>query len=177
MLIVALGDLVLDVVVRLRQPLAAGGDASAQITLEAGGQAANVAAWAATYGARARWIGKRADDDAGRIAASRLESRGVELEGAVAVAGNGVIVSLVDPGGERSMCPDRGVATELTPDELEPGWLQRRGLAARIGIRALPATAPRCRAPGRRARPRLGCTRQRRPGVVERDTRLGPGER
>jgi sugar/nucleoside kinase (ribokinase family) len=124
MLIVTLGDLVLDVVVRLRQPLAPGGDASAQIALEAGGQAANVAAWAAAYGARSRWIGKRADDDAGRIASSRLESRGVELAGAVAAAGNGVIVSLVDPGGERSMCPDRGVATELTPAELDAGWVR-----------------------------------------------------
>ncbi len=122
--IVTLGDLVLDVVVRLEQPLAPGADASASIVLEAGGQAANVAAWAVDCGAPARWVGKRGDDDAGRLAEARLRARGVELAGVTVPAGNGVIVSLVDPDGERTMCPDRGVATELTPAEVEPGWLE-----------------------------------------------------
>ncbi len=47
-----LGDLVLDVIVRLRQPLAPGADAASEITLSAGGQAANVAAWVAALGGR-----------------------------------------------------------------------------------------------------------------------------
>lgn len=123
MRIVSLGDLVLDVVVRLQQPLATGADATSQITLEAGGQGANVAAWAAELGASATWIGKRADDEAGRIAAARLTSYGVDLAGPVAPAGNGIVVSLVDGEGERTMCPDRGVATTLAPAEIDPGWL------------------------------------------------------
>jgi sugar/nucleoside kinase (ribokinase family) len=123
MRVVSLGDLVLDVVVRLRQPLALGADATSDITVTTGGQAANVAAWVAALGGSARWLGKRADDDAGRLAATRLERLGVELTGPVLPGGSGVIVSLVAPDGERSMCPDRGVATLLEPGELEPAWL------------------------------------------------------
>jgi sugar/nucleoside kinase (ribokinase family) len=124
MLVVSLGDLVLDVVVRLRQPLARGADAAAAIDLSTGGQGANVAAWIAALGGRARWLGKRADDDRGRLAAATLERLGVELVGPVTDRGGGVIVSLVDPDGERSMCPDRGVGPSLRPDELAPAWLE-----------------------------------------------------
>jgi sugar/nucleoside kinase (ribokinase family) len=123
MRVVSLGDLALDVVVRMRGPLARGADTAADVTLAAGGQGANVAAWAAALGAEARWLGKRAADGAGRLAADELERRGVELVGPVAEAGNGVVVSLVEGGGERSMFPARGVATELRADELEPAWL------------------------------------------------------
>lgn len=120
MRVVSLGDLVLDVVVQLDQPLALGADASSRIRLSAGGQGANVAAWVAALGGDAAWLGKRADDDAGRLAAGKLRELGVELLGPVAESGNGVIVSLVGPDGERSMCPDRGIATELHPNELTP---------------------------------------------------------
>jgi sugar/nucleoside kinase (ribokinase family) len=86
--------------------------------LSAGGQAANVAAWVASLGGEARWLGKRADDEAGRIAAGRLRALGVELMGPVVPEGNGVIVSLVAPDGERTMCPDRGVAVDLRADDV-----------------------------------------------------------
>lgn len=119
MLVVTLGDLVLDVIVRLGQPLAPGADATSRITLGAGGQAANVAAWVAALGGDARWLGKRADDLAGRAAAAELAGRGVALAGPVEAVGNGVVVSLVEPDGARSMCPDRGVAVELRPAEVE----------------------------------------------------------
>jgi sugar/nucleoside kinase (ribokinase family) len=118
MLVLSLGDLVLDVIVRLQQPLALGADADSRITLGAGGQGANVAAWVAAVGERARWLGKRADDLAGRAAASQLTGLGVELTGPVEPAGNGVIVSLVEPDGSRSMCPDRGVAIDLHAEEV-----------------------------------------------------------
>ncbi len=111
MIAVCFGDLVLDVIVRLRQPLAPGADATSRIVLRPGGQAANVAAWIAELGGQARFVGKRGDDDAGRLAASRLAAYGVELVGPVEPDGNGVIVSLVTADGDRSMCSDRGVAT------------------------------------------------------------------
>jgi sugar/nucleoside kinase (ribokinase family) len=123
MRVVSLGDLALDVVVRIRGEIARGADTPADVSLSAGGQGANVAAWVAALGAEARWLGKRAADETGRLAAGELERRGVELAGPVAPEGNGVVVSLVDGGGERSMFPARGVATELSPDELDPAWL------------------------------------------------------
>ena len=123
MKVVSLGDLVLDVVVRIRSDVARGADTPAAISLSPGGQGANVAAWTAALGASAAWLGKRAADPAGRLAADALASLGVELAGPVAPKSNGVVVSLVERGGERSMFPDRGVATTLEPDELRPEWL------------------------------------------------------
>ena len=122
MTICCLGDLVLDVVVRLEQPLATGADATSRIVLRPGGQAANVAAWIADLGGTARFVGKRGADDAGMLAASRLLELGVELVGPVATEGNGVVVALVDPSGERTMCSDRGVAVDLRPEEIDGAW-------------------------------------------------------
>jgi sugar/nucleoside kinase (ribokinase family) len=123
MRVVSLGDLALDVVVRADGDVARGADTPASVSLSAGGQGANVAAWVAALGGTARWLGKRASDAAGRLAAEQLESLGVELAGPVAAAGNAVIVSLADRDGERSMFPDRGVAVELRPDDLRSEWL------------------------------------------------------
>ena len=123
MRVVTLGDLVLDVVVRVRDDVARDADTPATISLSAGGQGANVAAWVAALGETARWLGKCADDPAGRLAAEQLRSHGVELVGPLESVGNGVIVSLTDRTGERSMFPDRGVATQLEPEELRPEWL------------------------------------------------------
>ena len=122
MMICCLGDLVLDVIVRLEQPLATGADATSRIVLRPGGQAANVAAWVAALGGRSRFVGKRGADDAGVLAASRLLDLGVELVGPVEPEGNGVIVSLVHPSGQRTMCADRGVAPDLRPEEIEEAW-------------------------------------------------------
>lgn len=122
MTICCLGDLVLDVIVRLEQPLARDADATSRIVLRPGGQAANVAAWIAELGGSSRFVGKRGADDAGLLAASRLVELGVELIGPVTTDGNGVIVALVDPSGERTMCSDRGVATDLRPDEIDAAW-------------------------------------------------------
>jgi sugar/nucleoside kinase (ribokinase family) len=124
MRVVSLGDLVLDVVVRMQTGVARGADTPARVSLSAGGQGANVAAWAAALGATSRWLGKRAADAAGLLAADQLEALGVELLGPVEATGNGVIVSLADPDGERSMFPDRGVATRLEADELRREWLE-----------------------------------------------------
>src|SRR5687767_7696187 len=122
MLVCTLGDQTLDVVVRLSGPIAAGGDTDAEILVAPGGQAANVAAWAAALGARARTIGKRGADDAGRLVRAGLEARGVEVLGPEE-GRNGVICSLVSPDGARSMAADRASGGELRADELEEAWL------------------------------------------------------
>ena len=122
MLVCTIGDLTLDVVVRVAAPLAIGGDTNAAIRFTPGGQAANVAAWAAALGADARFIGKRGADEPGRLALAGLEAARVQVLGP-AEGRNGVICSLVSPDGERSMAADRLAAAELRPDEVEPGWL------------------------------------------------------
>jgi len=119
-----LGDLLLDVIVRLEQPLEPGTDAAAQTRTGAGGQAANVAAWAAALGAEARFVGKRGDDPAASLAAGELARLGVTVFGPVVPGRNGVVVSIVGEEGERAMASDRGVAPTLSADELEPAWFE-----------------------------------------------------
>jgi sugar/nucleoside kinase (ribokinase family) len=123
-MIVTLGDLLLDVVVRLSQPLAEGADADAVTRLGPGGQAANVAAWIAELGGRTRFVGVRADDDAGALAARGLEAYGVEVAGPVVAGRTGTIVSLVAADGARTMASDRGVSPEFRLEQLDPGWLE-----------------------------------------------------
>ena len=122
-MIVSLGDLLLDVIVRLRQPLAEGADADAITRLGPGGQAANVAAWVAELGGQARFVGKRAGDEAGGIAAHGLERYGVEIRGPLVDGRTGTVVSLVAEDGARTMATDRGVSPEFRVDELDPAWL------------------------------------------------------
>jgi sugar/nucleoside kinase (ribokinase family) len=121
--IATLGDVMLDVIVRLEEPLAPGGDVRAATRAGAGGQAANVAAWAASFGAEARCIAKRGDDATGELVARELATRGVELVGPVAAGATGVVVSVVGGDGERSLASDRGVAPSLEPSEIDAAWL------------------------------------------------------
>lgn len=124
MLVCAVGDLLLDVIVRLETPIAPDTDTYGRTWVGAGGQAANVAAWAAALGGRGRFVGKRARDPVGRLVAAELEARGVELAGPEEERGTGTVVSLAAPDGSRSMLSDRGIAPELAPEELDPAWLE-----------------------------------------------------
>jgi sugar/nucleoside kinase (ribokinase family) len=118
MLICCVGDAVLDVIVRLDGPLAAGDDTRARTALRPGGQAANVAAWSAALGAEARLVARLGTDAAGALVREQLASRGVTAVG-TETARTGVVVSLVGPDGARTMASDR--ADDLDP--IEPEWL------------------------------------------------------
>jgi sugar/nucleoside kinase (ribokinase family) len=124
MLVCALGDLLLDVVVRLDGPIAADTDTYGRTRVGAGGQAANVCAWVAALGGRARFVGKRARDGAGRLVAEELAAHGVALAGPEVETGTGTVVSLATPDGARAMLSDRGVAPELEAAELQDEWLE-----------------------------------------------------
>lgn len=120
MRVTTLGDLVLDVIVRLDDALVPGDDRPAATRAGAGGQAANVAAWVVETGGGARFVGKRGADAAGELVAGELSGRGVEVYGPVD-GRTGVVVSIAAMG-ERTMASDRGSAPELTRAELEPAW-------------------------------------------------------
>jgi sugar/nucleoside kinase (ribokinase family) len=125
MVVCTLGDLLLDVVVKLAKPLAEGDDTRAETRVGAGGQAANVAAWAAALGAEARFVGKRGADASGELVEDDLLRRAVDVLGPPPTGRNGVVVSLVELDGSRTMVSDRGVAPQLEPDEIRPEWFDR----------------------------------------------------
>jgi sugar/nucleoside kinase (ribokinase family) len=122
-LICTIGDLMLDVVVLPSAPLDHDGDTAATIRLSAGGQAANVAAWASALGARSRLICVRGTDEASEIATAALRRQGVEIRGPVVEGAGGIVVSTREVGGARTMASDPGVAGRLEPDALDPAWL------------------------------------------------------
>lgn len=117
--VVVVGDVMADVVVTLSRPLAIGSDTPARIEHRGGGSGANVAAWLARAGARPLLYGRVGDDPPGRLALAALAGEGVELLVSVdAERPTGTCVVLVDPGGERSMLPDRGANAALAPATL-----------------------------------------------------------
>ena len=122
-MVCTLGDLLLDVVVRLEAPIAEDTDTYGHTRVGAGGQAANVAAWVAALGGRARFVGKRARDPAGRLVQEELARHGVEMAGPEVEAGTGTVVSVATPDGKRTMLSDRGISPDFAPDELDAAWL------------------------------------------------------
>ena len=119
-----IGDLILDVIVLPDDRLAPDADTPATIRFVAGGQAANVAAWAGALGARSRLICKRGNDASSEMATAELMRHGAQIYGPVTDGRGGVVVSVRDAHGQRTMASDRGVASLLDPSELDPAWVR-----------------------------------------------------
>jgi sugar/nucleoside kinase (ribokinase family) len=117
--IVVVGDLMVDVVVRLSGPLAQASDAPAEISFRGGGSAANTAAWLAAAGAEVTLVGRAGDDERGRTAVEELRATGVDARVALDDArSTGTCLVLIEPGGERTMAPDAGANAALTVEDL-----------------------------------------------------------
>ena len=121
----SLGDLVEDIVVGLSEPLAIGTDAAGDIVRTRGGSAANVASATAQLGlVPARYLGCVGQDATGDELIAGLEREGVDVR--VQRRGcTGAIVILVEPGGERTMVPNRGASVLL--DMIPNDWLDGLG--------------------------------------------------
>ncbi len=127
MFVCTIGDAVVDVVVELSRLPVVGDDVPGRISLSNGGQASNVAAWCSALGARAAVLSNVGADLAGDLVAGLLLRYGVELLGpgqAGGEASTGTIVSLVTPGGERSMVSDRGAAARLRASDVQAAWFR-----------------------------------------------------
>src|SRR6185312_16259461 len=71
----------------------------------------------------ARLICQRGCDGASTLAAAELARFGVQVCGPVVEGRGGVVVSVRNAHGERTMASDRGVASTLDPSDLDPAWL------------------------------------------------------
>jgi sugar/nucleoside kinase (ribokinase family) len=117
--LVAVGDLVEDVVVWTGGPARHATDNPAVIHRTRGGSAANVAAFASGL-VPARFIGCVGTDQVGDALCAELTAHGVDVR--VQRRGRtGTIVVLVDGDGERTMYPDRAAAAELA--DVPASWL------------------------------------------------------
>ena len=121
-MIVTIGDLLLDVIVRLSQPLAEGADADAVTQLGPGGQAANVAAWVSELGGRRPLRGQARRRRSGRAppppgwsaTASRCAAPSSRAGPARSSRSSRSTAN-------RTMASDRGVSPDLRADRARPG--------------------------------------------------------
>jgi sugar/nucleoside kinase (ribokinase family) len=145
--VVAVGDVATDVVVVLAGEPAPGSDRPASISTRGGGAAANVAAHLARLGIPVELAGCVGDDPSGAGLAAELATAGVRLAlRTVPGVPTGTIVSLVEPGGQRSMLADRGANLELVP-----GDVPVPGRGGHLYVSGYTLLDPRPRAAGLRA--------------------------
>ncbi len=117
--VVVVGDVATDVVVVLDGEPAPGSDRPATIRTGGGGAGANVATHLAQLGTSVVLAGCVGDDPAGVALSTELTGAGVRLAlRAVPGAVTGTVVSLVEPGGQRSMLADRGANLALRSGDI-----------------------------------------------------------
>jgi sugar/nucleoside kinase (ribokinase family) len=122
--LVALGDLLLDVVITPVRPIERGTDVPGRLTFRRGGSAANTAAAFAALGGHAVLITSLGDDPwAGRLLAS-VRDDGVHVHAARRPGRSGRLAALIDEHGERSFVTERAAADALTTADLRPRWLR-----------------------------------------------------
>jgi sugar/nucleoside kinase (ribokinase family) len=123
----AAGYVSVDQHVVLANEIAIGGNVNATVSSSGGGGSANVACAVAAVGGQARFIGHVGEDAAGSNLIDEFKQRNVEY--AVHRLGRTcTIVCLVHHDAQRSFLFDPGHALELTPDHIDPTWLDGLGV-------------------------------------------------
>lgn len=126
--VVVVGDLMTDVVTRVDDPLSLGSDTAATVRTRLGGAGGNVAAWLAAQGVSCAFVGRVGDDPFGREAVAALQAAGIATHvGVDPHAATGACVVLVGRDGERTMLPDAGANSTLSPDDLPLDDVRRAG--------------------------------------------------
>jgi sugar/nucleoside kinase (ribokinase family) len=116
--ILVIGDVMTDVIVRPHGALVRGSDRAATIRPAPGGSGANQAAWLGHLGIAVAFAGRVGVADVAAQSAS-LHAHGVEPHlGGDAELPTGLLVTLLDPDGERSFFSDRGANARLGPADL-----------------------------------------------------------
>ena len=119
--ILCIGDLALDVISQLKEPINYGNDTASRISSHPGGQAANVATWITRTNSRAQLVARVGNDPVGFALISDLDKYGVEHMNLMhSGRPTGVVVILVDANGERTMFPDNGANADLEVTDLPP---------------------------------------------------------
>lgn len=127
-LVVVVGDVMNDVVVRPLGPIADGTDTPSAIEATPGGSGSNQAAWLAALGTPVRFVGRGGAPDAERHTES-LARLGVDVRlAADPKVGTGTVVALVSADGERTMFTDRAANLGLRREDVPEGVLDGAGL-------------------------------------------------
>jgi sugar/nucleoside kinase (ribokinase family) len=124
-----------------------------------GGSAGNTIAGVASYGGRAAYMGKVANDQLGEVFAHDMRAIGAHFDTAPLVGGPATARSLINvtPEGERTMCTFLGASVEFTADDVDAAVIEGAKIVylegylfdAEAARRAFAKTAGLARASGR----------------------------
>ncbi|HEY2167478.1 MAG TPA: PfkB family carbohydrate kinase [Jatrophihabitantaceae bacterium] len=118
--IVCLGDVMVDIVARLSGPVEIGSDRPARTELQAGGSAANTAAWLEHQAVSTTLLARVGSDVLGSWSLARL-GRGLAKDVSIDPGTpTGTCIVLVSADGERTMVPDPGANAALSPAHVRP---------------------------------------------------------
>jgi sugar/nucleoside kinase (ribokinase family) len=113
--VLCIGDVMLDVVVKLQGAINYGEDTPSRITTHGGGAAGNVASWIAHAGTGASIVARVGNDSAGAALISEFQDLKVDHSTLKKTSdATGVVVILVDLKGERTMFPETGANSGLS---------------------------------------------------------------
>jgi sugar/nucleoside kinase (ribokinase family) len=122
-LVLVIGDVMTDVIVKPDGPIALGSDRRAVIRALQGGAGANQACWLAAEGVGVRFAARVGASDHARQKLA-LADYGVEARlGADEVAPSGTLITLLAPDGERSFLTDRAANLNLGRSDLPDSLL------------------------------------------------------
>ncbi|HEV7276020.1 MAG TPA: PfkB family carbohydrate kinase [Devosiaceae bacterium] len=120
--VLVVGDVMTDVIVVPEGPLIRGSDRRASIRSRPGGSGANQAVWLAAAGARTSFVARVGAADKPHLEAYFKGLHVEPLLVADPLLPSGVLVTVVDPDGERSFLTDRGANLALARSDM-PVWL------------------------------------------------------
>jgi sugar/nucleoside kinase (ribokinase family) len=122
--LVAIGDLLLDVVVTPSRPIERGTDVPGSVRFRRGGSAANVAAAFVRAGGAASLITALGRDALATRLLASLRADGVTVHAIQRSGVSGRLTAIVDERGERSFVTERGAADALDPEAVRSSWLR-----------------------------------------------------
>jgi sugar/nucleoside kinase (ribokinase family) len=126
--VLVVGDVMTDVIVVPEGPIVKGSDRRATVRSRPGGSGANQAVWLGAMGADVVFAARVGADD--RLMYENY-FRGLGVVPVLAgdrEQPSGVLVTIVDPDGERSFLTDRGANLNLSPDDLSESLLDDIGM-------------------------------------------------
>jgi sugar/nucleoside kinase (ribokinase family) len=120
--VIVIGDVMTDVIVVPEGPLVRGSDRRAAITQRPGGSGANQAVWLGAMGTPVSFVARVGAKDKPHLEA---HLRGFHVDPVLiadATKPSGILVTIIDPDGERSFLTDRGANLDLSHSDM-PVWL------------------------------------------------------
>ena len=131
--VLVIGDVMTDIICRPEGPLVVGSDRRAAIQSKPGGSGANQAVWLGAMGVDVRFAARVGAADVRNLEAY-FAGFGVEpILFGDAERSSGVLITIVDPDGERSFLTDRGANLALSAEDLTPALLDGVRLAVVSG--------------------------------------------